>query len=133
MNLWEFIHKRWPSERQCVTVLLAVLIGSLLKMADNDPKLWDVELFKILLQGAIMTGALNMVLAFHFAANKGDEEKTQNTRAAFEAITATATANATPVTDAVTTASQAVATAGQNKADEIAEGELPHPTFGDDK
>lgn len=86
MTFWDFLDKRWPNERGWVTILLAVLIGSLLKMADHDPKLWDVKLFEILIQGCILTGALNMVLAFHFAANHNDEDKTNNTKEAFAAI-----------------------------------------------
>lgn len=41
---------------------------------------------------------LNMVVAFHFAANKNDEAKVENTRAAFDAITATANASSEAAT-----------------------------------
>lgn len=74
-GFWWFMDNKWPTERQWVTLLLAVLIGSLLKMADHDPTLWQVELFKTLLTASVITGALNMVMAFHFAANKSDEVK----------------------------------------------------------
>ena len=90
MTFWEFIDRRWPSERTWVTILLAILIGTLLKMVDHNPELWNVELFKTLLTASIITGALNMVLAFHFAANKSDEDRTKNTGKAFDAIQATA-------------------------------------------
>lgn len=88
MTFWDFLSKHWPKERAWIVLLLAILIGSLLKMADNDPSLWKVELFKTLLTAAIITGALNMVLAFHFTANQEDENKTENTREAFKAIQA---------------------------------------------
>ena len=93
MTFWDFLDRRWPSDRAWVTILLAVLIGSLLKMADHDPTLWRVEIFKSILQAAVITGALNMVLAFHFAANKSDETKAENTGKAFDAITAAANAS----------------------------------------
>ena len=59
-------------------------------MVHNDPTLWDVELFKIILQAVIISGILGMVLAFHYAANKSDETKTNNTAKAFDAIKAAA-------------------------------------------
>ena len=93
MTFWEFLERRWPGERAWVVILLAILIGSMLKMADHNPELWEVELFKTLLTAAIITGALNMVLAFHFSANKDDEEKTRNTGKMADAITAAANAN----------------------------------------
>lgn len=100
MTFWQFLDKRcsrikWPSERQWVTVGLFVLTGSMLKMAEVNPKLWDVKLFEIILQAIILTGIVNMVLAFHFSANKADESKVENTAKAFEAITATANAGTT--------------------------------------
>lgn len=97
MTFWQFFDNRWPGERAWVTMGLGALITGLLQMAADNPGLWDVELFKTLLTATVVTGVLNMVLAFHFAANKADEKKTDNTRAAFEAITATAQAN-TPET-----------------------------------
>lgn len=126
MTFWDWLDRRWPSERAWVTILLACLIFGLLKMADHDPKLWQVELFKTLLTAAVITGALNMVLAFHFTANKGDEKKTENTRAAFEAITATANAasNDGGGTDAAAAAEE-VAGAAVDKADEFKAGPRP--------
>lgn len=93
MTFWDWLDKRWPGERAWVTIALSALIAGLLQMAADDPGLWDVELFKTLLTASVVTGALNMVLAFHFAANKSDETKSENTAKAFEAITATANAN----------------------------------------
>lgn len=81
-----------PTERQAVTLGIFTLAGAMLLMAREDPKLWDIKLFEILVQGVILTGLLSMVLAFHFAANKADEAKADNTGKAFEAITATANA-----------------------------------------
>lgn len=76
----------WPSERAQVTYMLAALIAFLLSMAWAQPKLWEVKLFEIILQGAVLTGFFNMVLAFHFAANKGDEQRAANTGNALGAI-----------------------------------------------
>lgn len=82
--------KLLPSERAWVTISLFALAAMLLLMARENADLWDVELFKIILQAVIISGLLNMVGAFHYAANKSDEAKTENTRAAFSAIEATA-------------------------------------------
>jgi hypothetical protein len=90
MTFWAFLDRRWPSERAWVTIGLVALIWGLLQMSADNPDLWQVELFKTLLTASVVTGALNMVLAFHFTANKSDEKKTDNTAKAFEAITATA-------------------------------------------
>lgn len=129
MTFWTFLDRclerlpGWPSERASVTLLLALLIGSMLKMAEANPGLWDVEVYKVIIQAAVLTGALNMVLAFHFAANKNDEEKTSNTAKAFEAITETAKANNSK--DAATTGADEVAEAAGDKADEIARRTQP--------
>lgn len=84
-------------ERHAVTAGVFGLTAALLLMARENPALWDVELFKTLLTAVVVTGILNMVLSFHFAANKRDEEKSENTGAAFRAIEATARASATPM------------------------------------
>ena len=48
------------------------------------------------------TAIVNMILAFHFTANKGDEKKADNTAKAFEAITAAANAGgAQPEADVI--------------------------------
>ena len=102
MTFWDWLDKwRPPGERAWVTILLAVLIAAMLQMAADDPKLWQVELFKTLLTASIISGGINMVLAFHYSANKGDEQKTANTRAAFDAITATAQAATPPEPDVI--------------------------------
>jgi len=82
----------WPSERQWVTAGLFGFAGVLLQMAFVQPTLWDIKLFEIIIQAVILTGLLNMVTAFHFSANKGDEKRSENTAKAFDAITATAQA-----------------------------------------
>lgn len=79
MTFWAFLDKYWPTERQWVTIWLFALIFVLLTMAYNSPTLWGVEVFKVIIQAVVLTGMLNMVLAFHFAANKGDEDRTANT------------------------------------------------------
>lgn len=118
MTLWDFLDKRWPNERSFVTILLALLIAGLLQMAHDRPALWDVEVFKVIIQAVVLTGALNMLMAFHFAANKSDETKSDNTAKAFEAITATA--QATTSTDAsAAQAAEATADAAADKAEEF--------------
>jgi hypothetical protein len=109
------IHIHMPPERGVVTFAVFALAVGMLFMAREDPKLWDIELFKIILQAVIISGILNMVLAFHFTANKADEAKTENTAKAFEAIGAVA-ANAT----AQQASSDANVAAGQ-AADKVAD------------
>lgn len=79
-----------PTERAWVTIGVFALAGALLLMARENPDLWGVKLFEVILQAVVFTGLMNMILAFHFAANKSDEAKTENTHAAFRAIEATA-------------------------------------------
>lgn len=101
MTFWNFVDRQldrmpgWPTERQWVTIWTFCLILILLAMGARNPDLWNVEVFKVIIQAVTLTGALNMILAFHFAANKSDDAKTANTKAAFEAITATANAGQT--------------------------------------
>lgn len=78
------------NERQAFTVGLFAVLCILLGMAWDDPGLWDVKLFEVLLQGVALTGLLNMAGAFHFTANKQAEQASANTGKAFEAITAAA-------------------------------------------
>lgn len=78
------------NERQAFTGGLYAVLGILLLMAWDNPKLWDVKLFEVLLQGVALTGLLNMAGAFHFTANKQAEQASANTGKAFEAITAAA-------------------------------------------
>lgn len=101
MNVWEFILylvnklPGWPSEKQLVMLTTFALGFTMLIMAKTDAALWNVELFKTLITVVIVTGCINMILAFYFTANKTDEEKTSNTGKAFEAITATAKSSKT--------------------------------------
>lgn len=81
-------------ERQWVTIGLFAFATLLLAMAWNNPALWEVKLFEVIAQAVVLTGMLNMVLAFHFASNKGSETARENTGKAFEAITAAATGQA---------------------------------------
>ena len=76
-----------------------------------DPKLWEVEVFKVIIQAVVLTGLLNMVLAFHFTSNKGSEIARENTAKAFEAITAAANASSAP--DGAVAGAQAVADAAR--------------------
>ena len=80
----------WPNERQAVTLGLFFLAVMMLVMAYNQPALWDVKLFEIILQAVVLTGLLNLVGGFHFSANKLDETKALNTRAAFDTMRAIA-------------------------------------------
>jgi hypothetical protein len=123
---------RWPiqlsltikplSERQAVTAAIFMLAAGMFLMARENPKLWDIELFKIILQAVIISGIIGSILAFHFSANKGDETKTENTAKAFEAITATATAASAPpeVKEAASIAADQVAEAASAEAERIA-------------
>lgn len=83
------------SERQWVTAGLFGMSVGMGLMALAQPALWEIDTFKTILQAIVITGLLNMVSAFHFSANKSDETKSENTAKAFDAITATAAANAT--------------------------------------
>ena len=108
-----------PTERQGVTLGMFMLTLIMLAMVREDPKLWDVKLFEVVFQAVVLTGLLNMILAFHFAANKGDETKSDNTGKAFDAITAVAaTSPQEPTADAAQAADQ-VADAAQTEADKI--------------
>jgi phosphate/sulfate permease len=84
MNFWQFVDKQiarlpgWPSERQWVTVMVFGLAYMLLKMAVANGDLWNVELFKIILQAVIISAIIGAVVAFHFTANsKHDRADTE--------------------------------------------------------
>jgi hypothetical protein len=111
-----------PNERQGVTIAIFALALGLLLMARENPQLWDVKLFEIIVQATFISGIFGSIVALHFAANKSDQTKAENTGKAFDAITATAAAVAAPSSakDAATGAADAVATAAADKADEIA-------------
>lgn len=111
MNFWDFLSKLidklpgWPSEKQVVMGTTFLLGFMMLIMARQDAALWNVELFKTLITVVIVTGCVNMILAFYFTANKDDEhraaldeKRADTTKSAFEAITATAN-NGIPTDD----------------------------------
>ncbi len=107
------------NERQAFTAGLFAVLGLMLLMAWDNPKLWDVKLFEVLLQGVALTGLLNMAGAFHFTANKHAEQASDNTGKAFEAIAAAAAATpADHQTDAAVAAEQ-VAGAAVDEAERI--------------
>ncbi len=95
-NFWDFLNNLvdrlpgWPTEKQLVMITTFAMGFMMIIMARSDPTLWDVELFKTLITVVIVTGCINMILAFYFTANKNDEKRVENTGKAFEAITATA-------------------------------------------
>jgi hypothetical protein len=94
MNFWEFLDKQigrlpgWPSEKQLVMLTTFGMGFMMIIMARNDPSLWNIELFKTLITVVIVTGCINMILAFYFTANKSDETRSINTGKAFDAIKA---------------------------------------------
>lgn len=94
MTFLEFIDKQiarlpgWPSEKQLVMLTTFGMGFMMIIMARNDPSLWNVELFKTLITVVVVTGCINMILAFYFTANRADEQKSENTGKAFDAIKA---------------------------------------------
>ena len=88
-------------ERQWVTTGLFAFAAGMMLMAWDDPKLWETKLFEVILQAIVLTGLLNMILAFHFSANKSDETKSANTGKAFDAIKAAANAGGEPLPDVI--------------------------------
>lgn len=120
MTFWEWLDRRWPTERGWVTVGTFALTGSMLKMAEVHDGLWEVELFKTLLTLVIGTGIVSMILAFHFSANKSDETRADNTGKAFDALKSVAeTAATTQPGGAAAQAAEEVAEAAGKKADEF--------------
>ncbi len=112
-NFWAFLDRLldrlpgWPSEKQLVMLTTFAMGFTMLVMARNDAALWGVELFKTLITVVIVTGCINMILAFYFTANKADEQRAEldekradTTRTAFEAIAA-ASGNAVVPTDVI--------------------------------
>jgi len=93
-NFWWFLDKQigrlpgWPSEKQLVMLTTFGMGFMMIIMARNDPSLWNIELFKTLITVVIVTGCINMILAFYFTANKSDETRSENTGKAFDAIKA---------------------------------------------
>lgn len=123
MTIADWLDKRWPTERQWVTTATFVLAASMLKMAEVHPHLWDVELFKTLLTLVIGTAIVNMILAFHFTANKSDETKAQNTGKLADAFRSVAENNGGPAPSGAARQSEAAgaqdaADAAQDEADD---------------
>lgn len=92
------------TERQAVTAAMFGLTLILLAMVRERPTLWEVKLFEVTFQAVVLTGLLNMILAFHFAANKSDEargvldaKRADNTGKLADAVIAAA--NSTPTSD----------------------------------
>lgn len=123
-------HWRWPKiyitikpleERHFVTLAIFSLAAGMFLMAREDKELWDIELFKIILQAVVISGIIGMIMAFHFAATKNDEKKADNTTKAFEAIKETARATSAPadVKEAAAKAADEVATAADEAADKV--------------
>lgn len=95
----KWLDRRWPTERGWVTIGTFILAGSMLKMAEVHHELWQVELFKTLLTLVIGTAIVNMILAFHFTANKADETRSQNTGKLADAFRAVADGASGTTTD----------------------------------
>ena len=91
------------NERQAVTIGMFSFACVLLAMARENPALWDVEVFKVIIQAVVLTGLLNMVGAFHFASNKGSEVARENTGKAMSAIEAVAKAGGKDSADTIHT------------------------------
>lgn len=77
---------RWPNihvtiiplqERHFVTLAIFLLATGMFLMARENPSLWDIELFKIILQAVVISGIIGSILAFHFSANKRDVVETE--------------------------------------------------------
>lgn len=106
MNFWQFMNRcldrlpGWPTEKQLVMLTTFAMGFMMIIMAKGDPALWNIELFKTLITVVIVTGCINMVLAFYFTANKSDEDRAvvdaarvDNTGKAFDAIAAAASSS----------------------------------------
>ncbi len=141
MTFWGFLSKLvdrapgWPTERQWVTAALIGTLWIMLQMAVDNPKLWDVKLFEILIQGFALTGMLNMILAFHFAANKADETRTANTGKMADAMKAQADASSVATTTAAAAAGIQIPPPPPSSVPDltIPPGETATITAGDDE
>ena len=110
------------TERHWVTLGIFCFALILLVMAFFDPALWEVEVYKVIIQAVVLTGLLNMVLAFHFTSNKGSEQARENTGKLADAFKAAANAGGNSVNaDAASEGAVAVADAANEKAYEITE------------
>lgn len=97
MSIWEFLDRRFAAihaitERRWIIVWIVAMWFTLTVMANRQPSLWDQDAFVTVYQAITITGVLNMILAFYFAANQNQSAATENTGKAFEAITESARA-----------------------------------------
>lgn len=110
-------------ERHFISLAAILMIVGMLLMARENPELWEVELFKTLLTAITITGFLNMIMSFHFAANKTDEAKVENTAKAFDAISKTAQAVGSDAKDAAAMAAAKTAEAASDEAAKFQDGD----------
>jgi hypothetical protein len=106
------------TERHWVTIGIFSLTFFMLGMTIQNPKLWEIKLFEVVFQAVVLTGLLNLILAFHFSANKGSEVARENTGKLADAFKAAATAGGN-ATDAAAEGASAVADAAADKAHEF--------------
>ena len=111
------------AERQVVIGLIFFMGFFMFGMAIHNPRLWEVDLFKVLIQAVVVTGIIGLVLSSFFAKASDDEEKTANTGKAFEAISAAAKAGTAVDTKPAAEAAREVSDAADEAATAIAEGE----------
>lgn len=104
------------SERQWVTAGMFVLATIMLAMALVQPRLWEVQLFGVLLQAVVISGIIGLVAGFHFAANLADEKRADNTGKAFDAIKAAQEAPAPPSRTIAAAAAEQVVGAAEGAA-----------------
>lgn len=128
MLKWEW---EWPhvhvtiiplQERHFVTLAIFMLAAGMLMMARENPDLWEIDLFTIILQAVVISGIIGSILAFHFAANKKDVVEVE---AAERAAELAAVQRRQPTVDIPPDAAQAadqVADAAAAEADRITEG-----------
>lgn len=120
MSFWEWLDRRWPSERAWVTIATFALAASMLKMAEVHRELWNVELFKTLLTLVVGTAIVNMILAYHFTANKADEGRVERHEKTLDTIKAVA--SAAGGAEAEEAAADRVAEAAVEEAEDIKRG-----------
>lgn len=86
MTFWNFCDSildrmpGWPEERQAVTFGIFFLAVLLLGMAAEDKALWEVEIFKVILQAIVIGAIINLVVSFHYAANKSEQDASHQRR-----------------------------------------------------
>lgn len=85
-------HKTWadvafailPNERQLVSGTTVAFAVFLILLGKTDHALWNNEFYKLIVQAVVVTGFVNMILAYHFSAKHGDETKDANTSKALD-------------------------------------------------